>query len=587
MTDVLLETSVQKQAAMQGFNQRLDALVFPRKFNPGINTKREFEFRGHVYKALAVPVMDRKPFFEMSDAKGIQDYYIMDIVNLRQADLAVNPNGNSSADLLLNHLSQIVINHVKHFNGINEGKEVLFCRYGGDEFGFSYSGMSPLEINAFNSQMKEVLGKMYGFYRPSLDYDGLVKGKIGVEFKDHSRPTDDLGKAIFDHFKGKKVLLNAEEISKMKNKFGNDYMQFRLWRVLEEQRDFYPDGVISTDDKLDYLSKANPLLTDRIKELKDLADNSGPAREAARYKLTRELEKLFEDPLLKRPVITGTEMLANIKAGNISHVWTKDLKFMKELNSISYADGDSAIETLWSKINECIDPADSDKLVVARNGGTILLGLTEGKELLYSTKIKLAALDSLTYKGIASNDKVKLPIGSFDHEVSQELRKQKYGLRKNLPPDIEHRVFRLMVEESKNLYRESDRKFYSYLAYRLMLPDGMTDGLVTRTYWDNVFKKKPEAADGLFTAKIIRDYFISKRASQRLTQLELAIDKLDITQLLEPYMSMSGKEREALEAMGERQRLMLRKLREAMNYAYTHTMTHNTHLEALRDILCS
>jgi GGDEF domain-containing protein len=577
------ERSIRDSSAIQAFSQEIDKVIKPKQYNPGLGTPRAFEFRGNLLLAPAVQVMDRKMFFDLSGDSGVQNYYIMDIVNLRQADMAMNYSGNKSADLLLNNLGRIVVNEVESFNDSSENKRILFCRYGGDEFGFSYQGMTPEEIRNFNQKIKTLLNETKGVFRPSMEVDLLEERNIDVEFKDHSRPKDGLGQAIFDHFRDNSVLLNAEEVAKLKNKFNNDYLQFRLWRVIQDVGDFYPKEVVTAGQKLRYLARVNPLLESGIIRLIEMAEGLKEGAEIAKFKLQMELQKLLVDPLLKRPTISRGEMIQNIKSGNVSHIWTKDMKFMKELNNVSYADGDNAIKTLWQAVEECIEPADMDKLIISRDGGTLVMGLRVGEVLSQKTVTRLRKLEKVRYKGIASDDKIDIVIGTSEHAVNPEILKKRYGLRNDLSRDEEFDSKRLMNEEIKQAFNVSDDVFYQKLAVKLMTPMGLDNGAITSTYWDTVFST--ERPQGLSTINLIHDYFISKRASQRLTQLEKAIDTLDTSSLLSRYLTTGAQEAWSLNNLTSKQQIMLKRVREAMNYAYSHSILEAKDLKKVHDIL--
>lgn len=537
------------------FKNQLNKLVESKIYNHGLDRLRQFGFQGNIYQSLPIKVHDRRVFLSNIMESGIRNFSIMDVVNLRQADMATDGiRGNKGADFLLNDLSHVVVDYLNRFNSENKGKKITFCRYGGDEFAFSYSGLVADEIKRVNSEIQSLINnQVRGFFKPNLIGEKIIKRKVEVEFKLINKPEDVLEQEIFNHFIKNGVMLKIEEINKLKKMFG-EYEKFREWQDKERIPDLYSVKHKNLDDKLRYLSKLNPILEKEINKLIDLADILG---ESAKFQLQKELESIFIDPLLRSPFLSAADVIDNIKAGNISHIWTKDLKFLKQFNNISYADGDNAIKILWENINKTIYKEDLEKLVFARNGGTFFIGLKSGEKLSRETTKKLSDLAKISYQGILSKDAFIVNLGSFDHKVNEEFIKKKYGLSTELSDDDRIKLINLLTEENKLMFVKSDDQFYDNMAVYLL------------SHWDQVFSKFHTPLEGFFTTSFVHDYFISKRAIQHLIGLEKALDRLENN------------------SMKKLRQNILKKIRIAINYSYTNNMLEESELQNLNFILVS
>lgn len=536
------------------FNNQLKELVDSRIYNHGLNSPHDFEFEGKMYHSEKVAVYDRRAFMAKAIEKSINNFAILDIVNLRQADMATDgAHGNKSADIILSYLSHTVVDYLRNFHQRNPGKKIEFCRYGGDEFAFSYKGMNQQEIVEFNQQIGLLFNKIEGFYKPQLTGSEVIKRQVEVEFKTIDRPQDEFSKAIFDHFLERGMILKTEEIERSKTRFVN-LERFEKWQAEEMKLLSYPEKCKDISDKLRYLSNLNPLLKKQIDDLIKMADQLG---EESQFKLKKDLEFIFFDPLLSSAILSTSDLMDNIVAGNISHVWTKDLKFIKQLNNISHTDGDNAIKILWQTIKESMPEADQEKIIFCKNGGTFLIALKNGEKLSSDTIAKLNGITSIHYRDMFTHQSLSFAIGRYDHEVDPAFVKNKYSEKQKLTEDEFLVLKKLKEEESKKLFDRSDDLFYKQIG-----------GYFLSGNWGNVFTRSKTLVEELHIDSLLQDFFINKRAVQHIIGLERALDELIGSNRITFYETE-----------------MLRNLRLAMKYAYSHDMTNNQELIELRNIL--
>jgi hypothetical protein len=148
-----------------------------------------------------------------------------------------------------------------------------------------------------------------------------------------------------------------------------------------------------------------------------------------------------------------------------------------------------------------------------------------------------------------------------------------------------------LSEENKLLFIRSEDLFYDQLAKYLISPGQTENGEIKSFYWNLVFSGSNDKE--FSTVSLTHDYFVNKRSIQHLIGLEKALDRLDINLVGNSFerstYEIFGKTTnlETNNQLKEFRQTILKKIRTAMNYAYSHSMLEENELRELDKILIS
>lgn len=395
--------------------------------------------------AQGVPIFQRAPFTRLitdkiltpnsDEQKRIYNhtpvtFLMLDIKRLRNADYAVDqPGEHKAADWILNKVAEIikqVMDEVDTYKSVD--LDSYYCRYGGDEFSIAFVGEYPEEVvNMVRRRLLSEIPTIPGYY---ADVPGGER-KFGItqlknnEIKMIKVPEDEIDQYIFVSFLKRDILFEQEQIDSIKRKFTKNGQLNRtaLDRYIQEKLrpiEIYPKEVESLEQKLEFHKLVHPELLYYIeiaKEL-DVFDTKHFHRDEPTY-VRQEvvldyIENVLYDRLLRENVHTRVDFQEHLQQGMFNRLIVFDIKFIKEINEdLSYADGDEAIIQLWTHIKAVLTPQERESIMVARYGGTTILGVREGKTISPNTLDKLRSIQSLRlFKG--TQNAVTIQVGFSD-----------------------------------------------------------------------------------------------------------------------------------------------------------------------------
>jgi GGDEF domain-containing protein len=239
------------------------------------------------------------------------------------------------------------------------------------------------------------------------------------------------------------------------------------------------------------------------------------------------IENVVYDRLLGENIQSFTDFQEYFIDGEISTVYYFDLKFIKEINdNLSYVSGDEAIMALWQKLKEAT-PNDMGKIMIARRGGTFLIGLRTGQELTKKTSESLLNINSIL---LFENDMpITVPIGqsAFQYDLSNRPSE-----RESAWPSWVKKMIRNL---SEGLNKAND---YWYKQVYQVLKDSSE---LKQTVADS--KPPPVTSDSWMSFdKLLWFYFHGKRAVERCHKMiEIIGDKdSDLKKIFEDILTLQG-----------------------------------------------
>ncbi len=393
-------------------------------FDSSLLRDRKFFFKEELVEVPGVSLFQRAAFISevtravesRSDAAK-KAFFMLDLAQLRAADLAVDLEGNHSADVILNSVVKNIISMCESVNkemvGADGSSRMVLIpgRYAGDELIVGMVGdYTPKDLENIQNVLYKAVTSLKGFY---LQEDGVTIKKKQVGLKNNSVTIIETGtegsleKRIFDFYFQRGLILDQAEMAKTKQKFA-DLNEFAAYEKEHEGHSIYPNLGMTVREKIEYLSLSHKELIVPMR-LAHWIDARNESRSNFTNTVLQFIENNLYDRLLLENIQSFTDFQDRIGNDEFSGVWAFDLKFIKEINDgLSFVDGDKAIEGLWKSISGFIQEEDRKKFVFARRGGTFVLGVRKGEALSDQTldafgKLKSVALPEL---------KLELPIGS-------------------------------------------------------------------------------------------------------------------------------------------------------------------------------
>lgn len=342
----------------------------------------------------------------------------LDIAGLREADLAVDIQGNSSADFILNQVAQKIDEVVSYYNEKFTNINLIWGRYGGDEFTIAVKDYSnESEISHIQNLLEREIQTVTGYYKTANGLEQRAT-KLKPNLDPISFPTKPLDKIIFQHFFNNGLILDYKEINSIYAKFisskrtQNTDEEVELKRYLNEiySKNLYPAGVETDQQKMKFLiSKKLSLASIFMDCIKNNKENLSS--------LIEEIEALLFDPLLKEYIQTDTQFKYDLLKGDTQRVIQLDMKFTKEINDdMGLVYGDKGIIEFWDEIKKRLDASGLKYPNIYRKGSTFSLRFdsswTEDEIKKVNTALNLQSLN--LFEGDKDLQIPGVPIGKIE-----------------------------------------------------------------------------------------------------------------------------------------------------------------------------
>lgn len=405
---------------------------FSFAFDPGLRRNVVFQPEAHgevVDKEKAQYVFRRSAFVHVMKENELffrpqaTSYSFIDIHGVRNADYEVpNPKSHKSADVIINRtvksIDRAISRFCKEFS-IPTSERPLIGRYGGDEIVIGWiTEMDEAKKTRFGQILQGILDSpsrpQQGYFRStdSVELEGKQVRRT-ISLKDDKiewieKPMSQDDKAIFDRYFNRGLILKAQEIKHIKEK-----------NIPYVEPHYYPPSAKTVEDKINYLCEQHPeiaqaLLIARYWDVKTSQMLKIPIT-FRQESLLRFAENVIFDRLLGSVVFSKFDFQEHMKRKEIENIIAIDLKFVKEMNDmVGYVEADEAIGKLWERINHAISEPDKNKIIIARGGGTFMLGIRTGEQLSSETLEALKHITSLELDLELSpvHKEVTVPIGN-------------------------------------------------------------------------------------------------------------------------------------------------------------------------------
>lgn len=293
---------------------------------------------------------------------------------------------------------------------------IEFGRYGGDEFLlFFKDGIEEDSVLDFLQQVEAAIHEEVGFYKKNnhiVQSNITLKGDMDVI----SIPTDPLGKAIFELYLNRNLLLNSEEIEKAIYDFEFGDNEGIYTNSLHEKNPRY------TDQRLEEY-KINHPFYDRyftlIEELSTL--NNSPIY---KQKLLNYFDNLYQDPLFNFEVLNFSDFDELVSQQPLSHLYIFDLKFVKEFNDkFSLIRGDQVIQKFVETISNLFHDEDKDVINIGRRGGTLKLSIPDFSQLRIESVNNLQRFRRNPCVELHNDINITIPIGMHKQKLNTATKK--------------------------------------------------------------------------------------------------------------------------------------------------------------------
>lgn len=312
-------------------------------------------------------------------------FRLLDISDFRQADFAKDDYGNSYADYMVNTIASVAMTKISEINQrLKETSgEVVFSRYGGDEFALAFCNVSAEERESIYKEISTEITSLKGYF---LRENGLqlenIALKPGLE-EIHPPETGDDKIVFWQQFR-KGLILSNEEVAQIRERNSEE--------VISE---IFPSEPTEFQAEIEKLSIKHPELISILAKAKELGSKEG--NETIERDTLRFIKEAVYDRLLGEKVTTFTDFQKHLSDGQFREVRCFDLKGIKEINDFqSIAAGDQAITVLFDQLRTAIGN-DFDKLMMFRRGSTIMIGVKN--TLSEEAQAKLNAIDSIQLQG--------------------------------------------------------------------------------------------------------------------------------------------------------------------------------------------
>ncbi len=360
--------------------------------DPGLAKPREFLFDEGSTQFLdqvgAVGILNRSGFVHhvndmrrLYEGEGIDfnttTFAIMDVAEFRAADNAEDKTAarNNAADLVINKIGNRIQDKVTEINEQLKEKgrlaEVVVCRYGGDEFGFVFIGVTNVEARQLYEDIinadKDGVHNLDGYY---LEGQVVMKKKVQTTKEEILVPEEDEKRTVFWQEFERGLLLDEKELERSMRTLERAHIPNPIDRQLE---------LVAMNEA--ELRKKLDDLYERNKDLKYLTDlpqigdqfDQRIAREVINY-----IEDVIYDPLLGEKVHSFHDFGERIMEDDIGEVMIFDFKGLKEVNDVlGTTAGDMVIKSMFNTISGLITEGSDETANVTyfRRGGTIVVGL--------------------------------------------------------------------------------------------------------------------------------------------------------------------------------------------------------------------
>lgn len=470
----VLNNSEEKQALHRLFKSQIDILkdpgsegvenatslfegLFDHVFDAGTNRKVDCTFHAKnkngemekvTYASEPVPIHSRASLINNlleHDAQGSQvEIGLIDLQDLRSADFTLEGQKHNPGDVLINKAASALRSALHEvWNdptiGLRDNSKLSYevGRYGGDEFMFALIGdYTQNQRERILETIERHLGQQKGYYRRP-EGQGFIIEEDSIRLKTNPDgkkakwieiPQDATDKMLFHEYFERGLLLDATELTKIRNKYTTDGKNFDMdayKRDYPTSRSLYPKETVTFEDKIAFIQSQHPELALYF-DLAYLFDHQSGGGTTRQEIVLNLIERSVFDPLIGEAIYTRFDFQEHLQHGDFSNVMIIDLKFMKEMNEhMSYADADNAITNVWKKIKSCIPPEERGKLFISRFGGTFVIGVREGSRLGGETETKLIDMGHSSFPIYEQNGvEVSVPLGvsNWRTEENKNLR---------------------------------------------------------------------------------------------------------------------------------------------------------------------
>lgn len=418
--------------------------LFDHVFDAGTNRKVECTFDAKnrsgqmekvTYASDQVPIHSRASLINNlleHDAKGSSvEIGLIDLQDLRSADFILDGQKHNPGDVLINKAASSLRNALHEvWNdpavGLCDNPKLSYevGRYGGDEFMFALIGnYTANQKEKILEVIERHLGQQKGYYRRP-EGQGFVIEEDSIRLKQNPDgkkakwieiPQSETDKMLFHEYFERGLLLDAAELTKIKNKYTTDGHTFDIAAYRSDyprSRGLYPKEVTSFEDKVKFIQSQHPELALYF-DLAYLFDEKAGGGTKRQEIVLNLMERSIFDPLIGEAIYTRFDFQEHLQHGDFSNVMVIDLKFMKEMNEhMSYADADNAIVDVWKRIKSRIPPEERGKLFISRFGGTFVIGVRKGEFLDPKTESNLTSIgDTLFPIYEKDGEVVSVPLG--------------------------------------------------------------------------------------------------------------------------------------------------------------------------------
>ncbi len=316
----------------------------------------------------------------------------LDLSNVYEANLAMDQEGQRGGDLLIAKGALAIKEAVEEFSR-EKSKEILCCRYGGDEFLIAGFDLGGEEIKELKELVRLKISSQTAYFGPQKEIRALSlkEGKIEIiEIETDKEP-------VFWKFLEEGLFLGPKELEKEKE---------REWKEEKEKEAL---GQERKDILLEILA-----LHPELREFFEIAQKHGLVNEFLDFILDYII-----DPLLGEIAISRVDLLEHLKMGHFERFAVLELK-LKEINELfSYSLADAFVKELWSKVQEIITPI-RENVVVGRFGGMLFLGFVQDSPR--NIIEELSALRELELGW--GKERVETVVGFYENAL-EELREEK------------------------------------------------------------------------------------------------------------------------------------------------------------------
>jgi GGDEF domain-containing protein len=311
-----------------------------------------------------------------------------DIKGLEGANRIEDEFENKAADMMINSTVRSIASSIKNLTEFPQ-KPPGFCRYGGDEFGIFLVGndcenTSKELMNTIPRNLAKEQGMYAGSNQNGEIYFRPIELKKDIEGNDLQiirPPQNPLEIEIFIHFLKRSLILDANQINKVHNKFDrSEYTTIASFLTSKYPNSFYPEGVQTDEEKIAYIKTKNDFLAQELIKAK-LYDIKTSTRKKSSTTFQTKLdfiECVVFDPLLKGIILQFSEIYDNLVDAKYSEILMLDVKFIKEINDDDekgYVDADMVIINLWNNIQNTLTPEEMKSIDISRRGGTFIFGI--------------------------------------------------------------------------------------------------------------------------------------------------------------------------------------------------------------------